>query len=145
MPFRNPPPEAVRELLSKARSIAVLGLSPNPGRPSHGVAAALQGFGYKIIPVRPAVDEVLGEKAYPDLKHLPGPVDIVDVFRAPEFVADIVAQCIALRAPALWLQEGVVDEAAAAKAQAAGIFTVMDRCIYKDYVAAFGHASRKDI
>lgn len=133
MSFANPSSDAIRALLEKTRRIAVVGLSPNPDRPSHGVAQALQGFGYKIIPVRPAVDEVLGEKAYPDLRHLPGPVDLVDVFRAPEFVEAIVDDCIALKLSALWLQEGVVNEAAANRARQAGIFAVMDRCIYKEY------------
>jgi predicted CoA-binding protein len=102
----------------------------------------MQGFGYKIIPVRPAVDSVLGEKAYADLMQVPGPVDIVDVFRAPEFVDGIVSQCIARKFPALWLQEGVVDEVAAERAQAAGIFVVMDRCIYKEYVLLMGNRVR---
>ncbi|MDE2197095.1 MAG: CoA-binding protein, partial [Gammaproteobacteria bacterium] len=84
MPFSNPPAAAIRALLVKARSIAVVGLSPDPARPSHGVARAMQGFGYKIIPVRPGVETLLGEKTWPDLRHLPAPVDIVDVFRAPE-------------------------------------------------------------
>lgn len=134
MSFKNPPAEDVKRLLENAKSIAVVGLSPRPGRPSHGVSAAMQRFGYRIVPVRPAVDEVLGEKAYPDLDHLPGPVDIVDVFRAPEHVDAIVDQCIAHKLPALWLQEGVVNEAAAERARNAGIVVVMDRCIYKDYL-----------
>ncbi|HSC47911.1 MAG TPA: CoA-binding protein [Gammaproteobacteria bacterium] len=135
MPFENPPPEAIKRLLETVKTIAVVGLSPQPDRPSHGVARAMQRFGYRIIPVRPAVDSVLGEKAYPDLPQLPGPVDLVDVFRASEHVAGIVDQCIALKLPAIWLQEGVVDEKAAEKAQQAGIFVVMDRCIFKDYLA----------
>ncbi|MGH8372187.1 MAG: CoA-binding protein [Gammaproteobacteria bacterium] len=135
MSFTNPAPEQIRALLKRARSIAVVGLSPNPGRPSYGVAKAMQGFGYRIIPVRPAIESMLGEKAYPDLRHLPGPVDIVDVFRAPEHVAAIVDDCIALKLPAIWLQEGVVDAAAAERAREAGIMVVMDRCIYKDYRA----------
>jgi uncharacterized protein len=135
MSFTNPAPEQIRALLKRARSIAVVGLSPNPGRPSYGVARAMQGFGYRIIPVRPAIESVLGEKAYPDLRHLPDPVDIVDVFRAPEHVAAIVDDCIALKLPAIWLQEGVVDEAAAERAREAGIMVAMDRCIYKDYRA----------
>ncbi|MGH8396870.1 MAG: CoA-binding protein [Gammaproteobacteria bacterium] len=138
MTFQNPATSQIRALLEKVRRIAVIGLSPNPARPSHGVARALQGFGYKIIPVRPAVEEVLGEKAYPDLQHLPGPVDLVDVFRAPEYVNAIVDDCIAIKAPALWLQEGVVNEAAAERARQAGLFVVMDRCIYKDYRALIG-------
>lgn len=135
MNFTNPAPDEIRALLQRAHTIAVVGLSPNPARPSFGVARAMQGYGYRIIPVRPATDSVLGEKAWPDLRHLPGPVDIVDVFRAPEFVDAIVDDCIAIKAPALWLQEGVINEAAAERARAAGIMVIMDRCIYKEYRA----------
>ncbi|MGH8283936.1 MAG: CoA-binding protein [Gammaproteobacteria bacterium] len=138
MAFQDPSARDIKALLERVRRIAVVGLSPNPARPSHGVARALQGFGYKIIPVRPAVEEVLGEKAYPDLKHLPGPVDLVDVFRAPQHVDAIVEDCITIKAPAIWLQEGVVNEAAAERARQAGLFVVMDRCIYKDYRALIG-------
>ncbi|HEU5398201.1 MAG TPA: CoA-binding protein, partial [Gammaproteobacteria bacterium] len=126
--------EEIGRLLAGAKTIAVVGLSPRPDRPSHGVAAAMQRFGYRILPVHPALEAVLGEKAYPDLDHLPGPVDIVDVFRAPEHVDAIVDQCIVHKLPALWLQEGVVNEAAAERARQAGITVVMDRCIYKDYL-----------
>lgn len=129
--FTNPPADEIAALLRRARVIAVVGLSADPSRPSHRVAQALQGFGYRIIPVTPSVPEVLGERAVPDLDHL-GPVDIVEVFRQPQHVAGIIADCIRLSLPALWLQEGVVDEAAARKARAAGIFTVMDRCLLKD-------------
>ena len=142
MAFVPPSADAIRRLLQDAHNIAVVGLSPSSTRPSHGVAEHMQGFGYKIIPVRPAVDAVLGEKAYANLMDVPGPVDIVDVFRAPEFVDGIVSQCIARKFPALWLQEGVVDETAAERAQAAGIFVVMDRCIYKDYVLLMGNRKR---
>ncbi|HKT31072.1 MAG TPA: CoA-binding protein [Gammaproteobacteria bacterium] len=138
MAFHNPPAAEIRALLKRIQRIAVVGLSPNPARPSHGVARALQRFGYQIIPVRPAVDEVLGEKAYPDLRSIPGTVNLVDVFRAPEHVDAIVDDCIAIRAPALWLQEGVVNEPAAERARGAGIMVVMDRCIYKDYRALMG-------
>lgn len=138
MAFHNPPPDQIRALLQRVKRIAVVGLSPNPARPSHGVARALQRFGYQIIPVRPAVDEVLGEKAWPDLRSVPEPVDLVDVFRAPEHVDGIVDDCIALHTPALWLQEGVVNEPAAERACEAGIMVVMDRCIYKDYRALMG-------
>ncbi|MDE2071050.1 MAG: CoA-binding protein [Gammaproteobacteria bacterium] len=140
MSFRNPPAEEIRALLQRVRRIAVVGLSPNPARPSHGVARSLQGFGYRIVPVRPAVDEVLGEKAWPDLRSVPGPVDLVDVFRAPEHVDQIVDDCIAIRAPALWLQEGVVNEPAAEHARQAGIMVVMDRCIDKEYRALMSGA-----
>src|SRR5574337_66230 len=99
MTFHNPPAEQIRALLQRIKRIAVVGLSPNPARPSHDVARALQQFGYRIVPVRPAVDEVLGEKAWPDLRSVPGRVDLVDVFRAPEHVAAIVDDCIAIRTP----------------------------------------------
>ena len=136
--FANPSTEEIAQLLRSAHTIAVVGLSADPTRPSHGVARALQRFGYRIIPVTPAAEVVLGEPAVPDLDHLPevlGPgerVDIVDVFRRPQYVARIVDDCIRLRLPALWLQEGVVDEAAAERARRAGIFTVMDRCLFRD-------------
>ena len=107
-----------------------------PGRPSHNVARALQKFGYRIVPVNPGATEILGERAWPDLEVGAagrGPVDVVDVFRRPEHVAAIVDDAIRLEVPALWLQEGVIDEAAAAqRARDAGIFTVMDRCMFRD-------------
>ena len=115
-------------------SIAVVGLSPNPARPSFRVAQGLQGFGYRIIPVRPMVDEVLGEKAYPDLESLPELPDIVDVFRAAEHVPAIVESCIKLGIRNLWLQEGVINEEAALRAREAGITVVMDRCMWRDCV-----------
>ncbi|MFN2308980.1 MAG: CoA-binding protein [Gammaproteobacteria bacterium] len=133
--FHNPPPDRLRELLHEIRTIAVVGLSPRPGRPSYQVAQALQGFGYQVIPVRPAVDSVLDEPAYPDLYALPGPVDLVNVFRNPRELAPIVDACIALKLPRLWLQDGVVNTAEALRAQAAGIEVIMDRCIYRDCLA----------
>jgi uncharacterized protein len=132
--FENPAKNEVETLLRRARTIAVLGLSETPGKPSHNVARSLQKFGYRIVPVNPVASEILGERAWPDLESAmkgAGPVDLVDVFRRPEHVAGIVEDCIRLEVPALWLQEGVVDEAAAQRARAAGIFTVMDRCILK--------------
>ena len=131
--FANPSKDEIRALLKRVRTIAVVGLSASPGRASHGVARALQGFGYRIIPVNPALAEVLGEKAYPNLRELPEPVDLVDVFRESSHVAGIVEDCVALKLPALWLQDGVVDEAAALRARDAGLTVVMDRCIYRDY------------
>jgi hypothetical protein len=133
--FCNPPLDEICARLRGVRTVAVVGLSPQPNRPSHHVAQELQRFGYRIVPVRPALDEVLGERAYADLHAVPGPVDLVDVFRAPEYVDEIVDACIALKVPALWLQDDVVNEAAALRAQAAGIWVVMDRCIYRDYLA----------
>ncbi len=136
--FENPSPDDIRALLQRVQRIAVVGLSPQPTRPSHTVAAALQGFGYKIIPVRPALDQVLGERAYADLHEVPAPIDLVDVFRAPQHVDAIVDTCIELGLPALWLQDGVVNEAAALRAQRAGLLVVMNRCIYRDHRALIG-------
>jgi uncharacterized protein len=135
--FANPPQEQIDRLLGTARVIAVVGLSADPARPSHRVARALQGYGYRVIPVTPAQPSILGETAVPTLSDLPSvlkpgeQVDIVDVFRNPQFVAGIVDECIRLKLPALWLQEGVVDPVAAERAVRAGIFTVMDLCTYK--------------
>lgn len=132
MTFANPSSEDIRQLLRDVRSIAVLGLSPNPARPSFRVAQGLQGKGYRIFPVRPATDEVLGEKAYPDLESLPELPDIVDVFRAPEHVPEIVESCIRLGIKRIWLQDGVIHEEAAQRARDAGITVVMDRCMWRD-------------
>ena len=131
--FENPGRDERCALLKRVKNIAVVGLSPNPARPSHGVSAALKGFGYTVIPVHPAVKEVLGAKAYARLADIDVPVDLVDVFRQPQFVSGIVDECIALGFKAIWLQDGVIDEAAAERARAAGMFVVMDRCIYRDY------------
>jgi predicted CoA-binding protein len=136
--FQNPPDEEIRELLRRVRAIAVVGLSPRTNRPSHGVAAQMQRFGYRIIPVRPAVDVVLGEKAYASLREVPDRFDLVDVFRAPEYVDRIVEECIALGVPAIWLQEGVVNIPAAERARQAGLIVVMDRCVYREYLRLFG-------
>lgn len=131
--FVNPDDSEIRGLLARIENIAVVGLSNNAARPSHEVASSLQQFGYRVIPVNPGCNEVLGEKCYPGLAQLPKPVQLVDVFRAPEHVPALVTQCIELRLPALWLQEGVVHPRAAQQANDAGIMVVMDRCIYKEY------------
>ena len=138
MSFANPPIDEIRALLRRVRTIAVVGLSPKPERPSHAVARALQGFGYRIVPVRPASTEVLGEKAYAQLRDVPPPIDLVDVFRAAEHLDALVDDCLALGIPAIWIQEGIVNEAAAQRARDAGMTVVMDRCIYKDYMALCG-------
>lgn len=130
--------DAIAQLLQKARTIAVVGLSSSPLRPSHGVAAYMQSHGYKIIPVNPEVTNVLGEKAYASLLEVPEKIDIVDVFRRSEFVPPIVDQAIQLKVPAIWMQEGVIHGEAADKARRAGIFVVMDRCILKEHHAKFG-------
>ncbi|HKJ77107.1 MAG TPA: CoA-binding protein [Gammaproteobacteria bacterium] len=123
----------LRRLFETTRTIAVVGLSPKPNRPSHQVARYMQQAGYRILPVRPAVESILGEPAYPSLADLPEVPDLVDVFRAPEHVPEVVDACIALGVPALWLQEGVVHEEAAARAQAAGLTVVMDLCLLKEH------------
>lgn len=135
MAFANPSNDEIRALLKRVKNIAVVGLSPKPNRPSYVVAKAMQGFGFRIIPVRPAVAEVLGEKAYATLADITEPVDLVDAFRAAEHIDELVDECIRLKLPALWIQEGIVNEPAARRAREAGMFVVMDRCIYKDYVA----------
>lgn len=139
--FVNPPADQIAALLRTARIIAVVGLSADRTRPSHGVARALQRFGYRIIPVTPNAESILGEPAVATLDLLPEALareeraDIVDVFRRPEHVAGIVSDCIRLQLPALWLQEGVIDREAAERAVQAGIFTVMDRCLFKERAA----------
>ena len=125
--------EQISEILKTARNIAVVGLSSSPMRPSYGVAAYLQTQGYRIIPVNPEIKGALGEKGYATLNDVPEKIDIVDIFRRPEFVPEIVDQAIALKVPAIWMQESVVHEEAAKKARAAGIFVVMDRCILKEH------------
>ncbi len=121
------------EMLREGKTIAVVGLSSKRLRPSHGVSAYMQEHGYRIVPVNPAETEVLGEKAYGTLGEVPFPVDIVNVFRQPEFVPEIVDEALRLGVKYLWLQEDVVHEAAAAKARAAGVKVVMDRCILKEH------------
>jgi uncharacterized protein len=142
MAFANPSTEEIRALLARVRTVAVVGLSPKPDRPSHKVAAGLQGFGYRIIPVRPTAKEILGEKVYPDLASVPEPIDLVDVFRAPEQVDEVIDACIARQVPAVWLQDGVVNEPAAQRARAAGLMVIMDRCVYRDVAQLFGAAPR---
>ena len=134
MSFANPDDASLRALLDRVRTIAVIGLSPQPARPSYRVAQAMQRYGYRIVPVRPLVEEVLGEKAYANLADIPFPVDLVDVFRAAEHVPAIVEQCLALHLPAIWIQEGIVHEDAAQRAQAGDMNVVMDRCLLKEYV-----------
>jgi uncharacterized protein len=131
--------DPIADLLQRARTIAVVGLSCNPMRASHGVTAYMQSHGYKIIPVNPHIEECLGEKAYASLLDVPqtATIDIVNIFRRPEFVEDIVAQAIQLKIPAIWMQEGVIHEKAAEKARQAGIFVVMDSCILKEHRVRF--------
>ena len=130
--------DLIYELLSRVKTIAVVGLSDSPMRPSHGVSAYMQSQGYRIVPVNPQVAEALGETAYPSLLEVPEKVDLVDVFRRPEYVDEIVEQAIQLKIPAIWLQEDVINERAAEKARQAGMFVVMDLCILKEHRARFG-------
>lgn len=132
-----PKSDPIAELLKNSRTIAVVGLSCNPLRPSHGVSAYMQSHGYRIVPVNPNIDECLGEKAYRSLVEVPEKIDIVNIFRRSEFVEDVVDQAIQLKVPAVWMQEDVINEQAAAKARKAGILVVMDRCILKDHRARF--------
>lgn len=127
--------DQIGELLARTKTIAVVGLSSNPMRPSFGVSQYMQRKGYRIIPVNPNESTVLGEKAYSTLSDIPDQIDLVDVFRRPEFVPALVDEAIGLKVPALWLQEGVVHEAAARKAREAGMAVVMDRCILKEHRA----------
>jgi uncharacterized protein len=134
--------DPIYDLLARTKTIAVVGLSESPMRASHGVSAYMQAAGYRIVPVNPRIAEALGEKAYPSLLEVPLDVreriDLVDVFRRPEYVDEIVEQAIQLRIPAIWLQEGVINERAAEKARKAGMFVVMDRCVLKEHRARFG-------
>jgi predicted CoA-binding protein len=129
--------DEIGNLLKRSKNIAVVGLSDSPLRPSYGVSAYMQSQGYKIIPVNPTIRGALGEKAVPTLGDVQEKIDIVDVFRRSEYVAELVDEAIRMKVPALWLQEGVVDEAAAEKARKAGIQVVMDRCILKEHRARF--------
>ena len=122
------------EILNSSRVVAMVGLSPNPDRPSHRVASYLKEKGYKIIPVNPAVKAVLGEPSYPDLSSIPEPIDVVDIFRRSEEVPAIVEEAIVIGAKAVWMQEGVINEEAAARAKEAGLLVVMDKCIRKEHM-----------
>jgi len=133
-----PESDPITDLLKRSRTIAVVGLSNSPLRPSHGVSAYMQSHGYRIIPVNPKIRGSLGEKAYASLLEVPEKVDVVNIFRRPEFVEEAVDQAIRLKVPLIWMQEGVVHENAAQKARAAGILVVMDRCILKEHRARFG-------
>lgn len=126
-------PEVIAEILNKGKSIAVVGLSSSPVRPSYGVSAYMQQQGYRIIPVNPGIKGALGEKAYASLSDVSEQIDIVDVFRAPNAVPAIVEEVIRLKIPYLWLQETVVHAEAAKEAEAAGVKVVMDRCILKEH------------
>lgn len=129
--------DEIGELLKRTKTIAVVGLSDSPLRPSYGVSAYMQSHGYKIIPVNPSIKGALGEKAVASLADVEEKIDMVDVFRRPEYVPEIVDEAIRLKVPAIWLQEDVIHEEAAEKARKAGIFVVMDRCVLKEHRRRF--------
>lgn len=133
MSFQNPGPGEIKALLEKIRTIAVVGLSPDPDRPSYSVAMYLKNNGYHIVPVNPGVTEVLGEKAYERLADIPFPVDVVDCFRRSSKVGVHVDEAIAIGARAVWMQEGVIDVPATERARKAGLFVVMDLCMLKEH------------
>jgi predicted CoA-binding protein len=135
MPRENATPAEVREILTTAKTVAVVGLSDKPDRDSHRVAAYLQRAGYRIIPVNPAVSEVLGERSYPSLREVPEKIDVVDVFRKAEAVPAIVEDAIAVGAKAVWMQDGIVHNAAAERARAAGLKVVMSKCMLREHRA----------
>jgi len=124
----------ITKLLKSAKVIAVVGLTNTPIRPSYGVSHYMQSQGYRIIPVNPNITEWEGEKAYSSLLEVPQKIDIVNVFRRPDAVPEVVEQAIQIKAPAIWMQEGVVHDKAAEKARQAGIFVVMDKCILKEHI-----------
>jgi hypothetical protein len=130
-------PDSILGILEKYKTLAVVGLSSKPVRPSHGVASYMKTYGYRIIPVNPNETSVLGEKAYPSLEAVPEAVEVVVIFRRPEFVPEVVESSIRRHAKVVWMQEGVVHEEAAQRARAAGLEVVMDRCILKEHAKRF--------
>jgi len=135
--FVNPPDATIREILATPRTVAVVGCSGNPSRDSHRIAALLQQRGHRVIPVNPAETSVLGERCYPSLRDVPEQVEMVDVFRRPELVAEVAGEAIAVGASILWLQLGVIDDQAAIRARDAGLTVVMDRCPAIEYRRLF--------
>jgi predicted CoA-binding protein len=129
----QPSDQQIKDLLSNAHTIAVVGLSSSRFRASYGVSQYMQSAGYRIIPVNPNEQQVLGEKAYARLEDIPQKIDVVDVFRRSEFVPEVVDAAIRMGARAIWMQEGVADEAAAQRAREAGLFVIMDSCILKEH------------
>lgn len=136
--FQNPDDASLVLLFRRVQRIAVVGLSPDPSRPSYEVAQNLLNWGYTVLPVRPDAQPVLGQTAYPSLSAVPGPVDLVDIFRKAEDLGPIIDEAIALKLPALWIQLGIVNEAAAQRARDAGLLVVMDRCIKLEYLRLMG-------
>jgi len=130
--------KTIEKILKESKTIAVVGLSPDPERPSNHVAGYLKSLGYKIISVNPSASEILGEKSYPDLSSIPEKVDVVDIFRKSEFVPEIVREAIKIKAKAVWMQEGIVSEEGAEAARKAGLLVVMDRCMLKEHMKLSG-------
>jgi len=135
--FENPPDTTIREILATPRTVAVVGCSPDPDRDSHRIAALLKAKGHRVIPVNPSCQEILGERCYASVRDIPETVEMVDVFRRPEFVDQIADEAIAVGAKILWLQLDVINEPAAGKAQDAGLTVVMDRCPAIEYRRLF--------
>jgi hypothetical protein len=134
MPLSNATPQEIRNILNSARTIAVVGLSDKPDRDSYRVADYLKRAGYRIIPVNPAITEVLGEKSYPGLRDIPEKIDVVDIFRKPDAVPPIVDDAIAIGAKVVWMQDGIVHNEAAARARAAGLTVVMSKCMLREHM-----------
>ena len=135
--------DEIARILSESESVAVVGMSPKPDRPSHYVAKYLLDNGYDIIPVNPLVDEVLGLKSYPDLSSIPRKVDLVDIFRLSNLVPPVVDEAIAIGARFIWMQDGVIHEEAAAKARTAGLSVVMDNCTLREHSRRFGQSTAR--
>jgi predicted CoA-binding protein len=133
MALPNITDDNLKKLLEGVRSIAVVGISTDPAKPSNRVANYLKQHGYHIIPVNPGAKEVLGEKSYPDLKSVPEPIDVVDVFRRPEFLPPIAEEAVAVGAKVLWMQEGITNEEAAKKAEDGGLTVIQDACMLKEH------------
>jgi uncharacterized protein len=130
--------EELKVLLTEVKTIAVVGLSSNPSRASHMVAQYLQEKGYRVIPVTPHKDKILGEQTYPDLRSVPEPVDVVDIFRPPEFVLEIVEQAVSIGAKVLWMQQGIRNREAAQRARAGGMTVIEDACMMAEHARLMG-------
>jgi predicted CoA-binding protein len=141
--FQNPDDAAIRELLERTHRIVVVGLSPRPYRDSNRVARYLADRGYEIVPVYPREDEILGRKVFRRVQDVPGPIELVDVFRRSDALPGVIDDALAARASALWLQLGCIDEAGAARARAASLFVVMDRCLMVDHARLIGRGSSR--
>jgi predicted CoA-binding protein len=137
MAFQNPPDATIKEVLSTPQTVAVVGCSPNPDRDSHRIAKLLKSRGHRVIPVNPGHQRILGEQCYASLREIPEKVNMVDIFRRSELVAPIIDEAIETGARVVWMQLGVIDEQAAAKAQEAGLIVIMDRCPAIEYRRLF--------